>query len=313
MGPLIEALRKLGARIECLEKEGYPPVKITGGKTSGGTVEIEGGVSSQFISALMMVGPLLKGGLKLTLTGRIVSETYIRMTLALMKEAGIAAAFDGRHITVPQGAYRLGAYSVEPDWSAASYWYQVAALAPGSKVKLPYLKRESIQGDAIVAAIFNTLGVTTLFQEGGVELRSGSPAGRNLFKFDFLRAPDLVQTCVVGCCALGVPFHFTGTSTLRIKETDRIAALQAELGKAGFTIQSDPKGDSISWDGVRRAPSGRPVIRTYHDHRMAMAFAPLSKLLGEIAIADPGVVTKSYPGYWDDLKKAGFAVREAGE
>jgi 3-phosphoshikimate 1-carboxyvinyltransferase len=311
MWPLIEALRKLGAVIECLEKEGYPPMKITGGNAVGGAIDIDGSISSQFISALMMVGPVLRGGLKLTLTGQIVSETYIRMTLALMKEAGIEAEFDGRHMSIPQGEYRMGTYTVEADWSAASYWYQVAALLPGSAVNLPFLKRESLQGDAILASMFHSLGVTTQFREEGIELRSNRPVDPDLMEVDFLGAPDLVQTCAVTCCALGVPFHFTGTSTLLVKETDRIAALRAELGKTGFRIGSGRKGESVSWDGSRQPPPGLPEIRTYHDHRMAMAFAPLAILLGEITIADPEVVTKSYPGYWEDLKKAGFSIRES--
>jgi 3-phosphoshikimate 1-carboxyvinyltransferase len=232
------------------------------------------------------------------------------MTLALMREAGVQAEFDGRQLVIPQGDYNLGEYMVEPDWSAASYWYQVAALLPGSVLNLPYLQRESIQGDATLPAIFNQLGVTTQFLEGGIELRSSGSIARNLIEVDFLGSPDLVQTCAVTCCALGVPFHFSGTSTLLVKETDRIAALQAELGKAGFAIHSGRKGESISWTGSRQTPSEHPVIETYHDHRMAMAFAPLAIVLGGITILEPDVVTKSYPGYWDDLKKAGFSFRE---
>ena len=313
MGPLIGALRELGAQIECLEKEGYPPVKITGGKAGGGAVEIDGGISSQFISALMMVGPLLEGGLKLTLTGRIVSETYIRMTLALMKEAGVEAGFDGHRIVIPQGDYKLKAYTVEPDWSAASYWYQVAGLLPGSVVTLPYLQKESIQGDAILGSMFAQLGVSTRFGDNGVELRSNPLTSPYTVEIDFLGAPDLVQTCAVTCCALGKPFHFTGTRTLLVKETDRIGALKKELGKVGFVISSGPDGESISWDGSRQAPVNDPVIRTYHDHRMAMAFAPLAISLGSITIEDPGVVSNSYPGYWDDLRRTGFLIKESGD
>lgn len=311
MLPLIQAIRKLGAGIECLEKEGYPPMKITGGEARGGEIEIEGGISSQFISALIMIAPGLEGGLKLTLTGRIVSETYIRMTLALMREAGVEAGFDGRIITIPQGEYKLEGYKIESDWSAASYWYQVAALLPGSEVNLPLLQQGSIQGDACLADFFYPLGVTTEFREGGIELRSSPPISREFVEIDFLGAPDLVQTCAVTCCALDMPFHFTGTSTLMVKETDRIAALKEELGKVGFTIRSGQEGESISWDGSRHAPEKDPVIKTYHDHRMAMAFAPLAIQLGEITIEDPDVVTKSYPEYWNDLKKAGFSIRTA--
>jgi len=308
--PLIGALRELGAEIECLEKEGYPPVRITGGYIRGGNIRIDGGISSQFISALMMVGPILEGGLELSLSGKAVSETYIQMTLALMKEAGVPARFDGHKITVPQHDYQLGSFTVEADWSSASYWYQVAALLPGSRLKLPHLQRRSVQGDSVLADLFSHLGVTTRFTEEGVELHAAGDHPKNRFDHDFIGSPDLVQTCAVTCCALRVPFRFTGTSTLVIKETDRIAALRSELGKLGFILSSGPRGEWISWDGTEGTRRDHPLIRTYHDHRMAMAFAPLSVYTGSISIDDPDVVTKSYPGYWSDLKKAGFRVGE---
>jgi 3-phosphoshikimate 1-carboxyvinyltransferase len=311
--PLIGALRELGAKIECLEKEGYPPVRITGGLIKGGAIDIDGGISSQFISALMMLGPRLKGGLKLSLSGQVVSETYIRMTLALMKDAGVMVSFDGRQITVPEMDYHLGDFTVEADWSSASYWYQIAALLPGSILKLPHLQKGSVQGDSVLAGIFSHLGVTTRFGDDGIELRSAKGHATRRLDCDFIGSPDLVQTCAVTCCALHIPFRFTGTSTLLIKETDRIAALQSELGKLGYILSSGPRGEWISWDGSLKTPLARPVIQTYHDHRMAMAFAPLSIATGRIAINDPDVVTKSYPGYWSDLEKAGFGIIGSGE
>lgn len=310
LGPLIEALRELGARIECLEREGYPPVGINGGTLRGGEIEIDGGISSQFISALMMVGPYLDGGLKLTLTGRIVSETYLQMTLALMHRVGVTAAYDGKSITIPQQKYRLEAFTVESDWSAASYWFQVAALMPGSRIRLPHLYRQSIQGDAALTEIFRHLGVTARFDHEGLELSSDSGPNPGPLQIDFLDTPDLVQTLVPTCCAMGIPFRFSGTGTLRVKETDRIAALQAEMKKLGFDLDADPAGEYMTWDGSRRSPEREPVIQTYHDHRMAMAFAPLSIAEGKITIDQPGVVTKSYPDYWDDLRKAGFTIGE---
>jgi 3-phosphoshikimate 1-carboxyvinyltransferase len=313
LGPLIEALRTLGGPIECLEEEGYPPVGITGGKLRGGEIEMDGGISSQFISALMMVAPYLEGGLQLTLSGRIVSEAYLLMTLSLMERTGVSAGYDGRVISIPRQDYRLDDFTVESDWSAASYWFQIAALMPGSRVKLPHLYRQSIQGDSALVDIFRFLGVETRFEEDGIEVSSVPGSYRGPLHLDVLDTPDLVQTLVPTCCAMGIPFRFTGTGTLRVKETDRIAALQAEMEKLGFELHAGPDGESIFWEGQRREPLPDPVIHTYNDHRMAMAFAPLSIVEGKMVIDEPGVVTKSYPDYWDDLRQAGFSVRETGQ
>ncbi len=313
LGPLIDALRALGGRIECLEREGYPPIGITGGTLGGGEIDIDGGISSQFISALMMVAPYLEGGLKLTLRGRIVSEAYLLMTLSLMHRAGVTADYDGKVITIPQQGYRLEDFTVESDWSAASYWFQVAALLPGSKVKLPHLYAASIQGDAAQTELFRHLGVATRFLEDGIEISSEAKNISGPLQIDLLDTPDLVQTLVPTCCALGVPFTFTGTSTLQVKETDRISALQTEMGKLGFDLDAGRGGESISWKGTRRVPVSDPVINTYNDHRMAMAFAPLCIVEGKMTIDQPGVVTKSYPDFWDDLSQAGFSVRESSK
>ncbi len=306
IGPLVNALRQLGATIEYLEKDGNPPLKISGAGTRGGTIDIEGGVSSQFISALMMVGPVLEGGLTINLTGELVSVPYISMTRELMKQCGVRTSFNGNRIVVPQQSYTLEQYSVESDWSAASYWYQVAALLPGSAITLPNLNKESLQGDAILVKLFEPLGVRSNFSEKGVTLVSRKVKFPEIVEYDFSGCPDLVQTCAVTLCALDIPFRFTGTRTLMVKETDRIAALQSELHKLGFGLDSGSNGKWISWDGIRHEPEANPVIQTYHDHRMAMSFAPLAIKLGKIAIKDPRVVTKSYPGYWKDLENAGF-------
>ncbi len=306
IGPLVEALKLLGAQIEYMEMEGYPPLKISGREMEGGTIEIEGGISSQFISALMMIGPVLHGGLQITLTGQVVSTTYIRMTLELMKQSRVGAIFEGQQIFVPQQNYYLDRFTVESDWSGASYWYQVATLLPGSKIVLPNLSKDSIQGDSILVNLFEKLGVVSDFNKEGVTLNSVPPNLPKQFEYDFTGCPDLVQTCAVTLCALGVHFSFTGTQTLRIKETDRIDALQAELLKLGFVLECDVAGKKLAWDGTRCEAVHDPVIQTYHDHRMAMAFAPLAIPLGRIGIEDPMVVTKSYPGYWNDLRKAGF-------
>ncbi|MFH0759548.1 MAG: 3-phosphoshikimate 1-carboxyvinyltransferase [Bacteroidota bacterium] len=308
VGPLVEALRALGAEIRYMVHEGCPPLEIVGGLVHGGRITVDGGISSQFVSALMMIGPVLEGGLHIALSGDVVSSTYIRMTLSLMKKGGVEAEFDGREIRIGQGTYDFGPVTVEADWSGASYWYQAAALLPGSVIRLPNLEKESLQGDSALVEIFHPLGVESRFEGTGVVLHSGGPADGSPFGYDFTGCPDLVQTCAATLCARGIPFRFTGTRTLRVKETDRVAALQSELRKLGFEIASDRAGDWISWDGRRTGAQKNPVIETYNDHRMAMAFAPLAVPFGTLEINDPMVVTKSYPGYWEDLEKAGFRV-----
>lgn len=310
VGPLVEALRDLGAGITYMGKEGCAPLEISGGLQNGGRIRVDGGISSQFISALMMIGPVLQGGLIVELTGDVVSSTYIRMTQALMKAGGIHVQFEGNVVKVEEGRYRFRPFRVESDWSGASYWYQVAALLPGSKISLPYLEQESLQGDAVLADLFRPLGVESRFVDGMVILERATHNPPDNYNADFKGCPDLVQTCASTLCAMGIPFRFTGTRTLRVKETDRITALQNELGKLGFTLRSDAGGDWISWDGKRSTGTDQPVISTYHDHRMALAFAPLAITFGPITIEDPMVVTKSYPGYWNDLKKTGFTVAE---
>jgi 3-phosphoshikimate 1-carboxyvinyltransferase len=312
VGPLVDALRELGAQIDYLENKGCPPIEIHGGLKEGGSIKVNGGISSQFISALMMIGSQLEGGLHITLTGDVVSSTYIRMTMALMHKGEVKVEFNGREINVEQGAYNFGPFVVESDWSGASYWYQVAALMPGSEIVLTNLEKESLQGDSVLKTLFEPMGVQSRFEGQNLVLRSDGKSDNELYTYDFTGCPDLVQTCAATLCAMGIPFRFTGTRTLRVKETDRVAALQAELGKLGFSIDSDEAGDWISWDGRRSESLKDPIIETYHDHRMAMAFAPLAISLGKMIINDPGVVTKSYPGYWADLKKAGFAVAESG-
>jgi len=313
VGPLVRALRDLGADIRYLGMEGYPPLEIPGGLAQGGRIRVDGGISSQFISALMMIGPVLEGGLDISLKGDVVSSTYIRMTLALMESGGARVLYHGREIRVAQGSYAFGTQTVESDWSSASYWYQVSALLPGSVISLPRLNRESLQGDSVLVSLFRPLGVESTFQDSGLVIRSdpAGPAEKGFFTHDFTGCPDLVQTLVPTLCALGIPFRITGTRTLRVKETDRIAALQSELGKLGFTLLADEKGNRISWDGKRDAHGGKVAIETYDDHRMAMAFAPLAIRYPGLTIEQPLVVTKSYPRYWEDLEKAGFLVRRA--
>ena len=311
IGPLVDALKQLGARISYVEEEGYPPLRIKGGKLSGGSIEIDAGISSQFISAMMMIGPTLEGGLTIGLNGDVVSASYIEMTLSLMKSFGAEASFDGKQIRIAEGKYSLEAFRVESDWSGASYWFQAAALLPGSEIKLPHLYRNSLQGDSVLVQIFDAMGVNSEFSDEGLILRSRKADLPHRFEYDFTGCPDLVQTLAVSLCALGIPFRFTGTITLKVKETDRIAALQTELKRLGYVLAADPRGEWLEWDGSRCEQETEAVIRTYHDHRMAMAFAPLAIRLGKIIIEDPGVVSKSYPAYWQDLEKAGFVITPA--
>lgn len=306
IGILVDALRQLGARIDYAEAEGYPPLHIEGRRLTGGVISLPGNVSSQYISALMMVAPVMEQGLELHLEGKVISQPYIAMTQRLMTLFGIAPEWDGRTIRVPHGSYRHAHMQVEADWSAASYWYAIAALAPGCRFTLEGLERDSSQGDSAVADIARRLGVQTTFVDGGIEIaRTADP--EPTLHYDFNRQPDLTQTFVVLCCLMGVHFSFGGVESLRIKETDRMAALTAEMAKLGYGIDTNGT-DTLEWNGRTTAPApGTPVIDTYKDHRMAMAFAPAA-LLRPIIIDDPMVVTKSYPTFWDHLAAAGFDI-----
>ena len=313
---LVDALRKLGAHIEYVGEEGFPPLRITGSKLTGGLLEIPGNVSSQYISALLMIGPVLEVGLELRLTGDIISRPYIDLTLWMMREFGADADWSaGDTISVKPQPYSNRDYVIENDWSGASYWYEMVALSSDrdATVQLSGLMDGSKQGDSVVKYIFSLLGVKTSFESRDGERlqvvtlkRSGRCVPR--LEYDFVNSPDLAQTVVVACCAKGVPFHFRGLSTLKIKETDRIAALKKELLKLGYVLK-DINGSELVWDGTRCEPQKHAVIDTYEDHRMALSFAPLG-LLKPIVINNPQVVTKSYPRFWDDLKMAGFEITE---
>lgn len=308
IGLLVDALNRLGARIEYIGKEGYPPLRIFGSALQGGEISLAGNVSSQYISALLMVAPSMAEGLTLHLEGNIISKPYIRLTLRLMEQYGVRATWEGTTIRVRPQQYTPIPFTVESDWSAASYWYEMAALAHGAEIELLGLSGDSLQGDAVVARLFEQLGVGTRHTDRGVALRQ---TGRRVKKLhcDFVDEPDLAQTFAVTCALLGVPFHFTGLQSLRIKETDRIAALKRELRKLGFPLTDNGAG-LLAWDGARCEPEAHPVVATYEDHRMAMAFAPVALMRAEgIDIADPQVVGKSYPRFWDDLQAAGFAIR----
>ena len=309
---LVDARRKLGAQIEYTEEEGFPPLRITGDSLDGGMLEIPGDVSSQYISALLMIGPAMKNGLKLRLTGNIVSRPYIDLTLHVMHEFGISVEWtDVDMISVSHQEIGERRYTIENDWSASSYWYEILAMTNDdeARVTLPGLKDASRQGDSAVRYLFSMLGVKTAFRTTNEVVLTRHMCSLPRLDYDFINQPDLAQTLVVTCATLGIPFHFTGLGNLRIKETDRIEAMKTEMRKLGYVLD-DSVETELSWNGERCDAEEKPVIDTYEDHRMAMAFAPTAILLGEIRINNPEVVTKSYPGYWDDLRKAGFTIEE---
>lgn len=318
---LVDALRELGAQIEYAGNEGFPPLRITGTKLTGEEISLAGNVSSQYISALLMIGAVLPKGLQLHLTGDIISRPYINLTLQLMRDFGARAEWASESsITVYPDGYRDVSFNVESDWSAASYWYQILALAgmktaneqegnkqkTTSEVELLGLFPRSYQGDSRGAEVFSRLGIRTEYTDRGVRLtRMGTPIARLVE--NMVDIPDLAQTFVVTCCLMNIPFRFTGLQSLKIKETDRITALITELHKLGYVVRSEQ--DSILlWDGERCPAETSPVIATYEDHRMAMAFAPACLVLPQIQIDEPHVVSKSYPEYWTDLMKAGFKI-----
>ena len=305
---LVEALKNLGASISYMEKEGYPPLLIDGKTFTGGEISLDGSVSSQYISALLMIAPLLKKGITLEITGNLISVPYVKLTLQIMKRFGISIKWSNNIIEISPQNYKPTSFCVEADWSAASYWYEIAALKGDTEIFLEGLFHKSDQGDSKVAVLFEQLGVSTRFIGNRVYL-SGNGNRTNMFEYDFINEPDLVQTFAVTCTQLNIPFRFKGVQSLKIKETDRIEALRKELNKLGYYLE-ESDGKSLEWLGKKTTPKGDCIIDTYEDHRMAMAFAPACIINGSIMIENPGVTTKSYPTFWNDLKNAGFKIKE---
>lgn len=313
IGALVDALRQCGADIQYAGQEGYPPLLIRGKKLHGGKVEMDATISSQFISALLMVAPTFSSPLQLELKGEISSLPYLRMTLEMMQQRGIKAELSGNVATVEPGHYMNADREVERDWSAASYWYEIAAMSAGW-ITLPGLLKKSLQGDSALVDIFQKLGIISEFDTDemphGVVLNP-SPELHSRLEINLSDTPDLAQTLAVTCCMLGVPFRFEGLASLRIKETDRLQALANELAKLSFdlTIERD---SILCWETNQRHPvQAVGPIETYGDHRMAMAFAPVALFVPGLQITGAECVSKSYPGYWDDLRKAGFKVEDA--
>jgi 3-phosphoshikimate 1-carboxyvinyltransferase len=316
IGALVTGLRALGADIQYLGNEGYPPLQIGYNPDLGRdqrTLSIEASVSSQFLSALMMIAPYLPNGIELVPSGRLVSRPYLDLTLRVMQYFGATCQWEGENIVVAPGGYTARPYQVEADWSAASYWYSMAALSDTAQLHLGGLFEDSGQGDAVVARMMEQFGVTSTYDAEGVlvEKKIGAKPTRQMFEQDFLECPDIAQTLAVTCAGLGMPGLFSGLETLSIKETDRIAAIKQELEKVGVSFVKLPARFSASapdrtyymlegraqWDSERP-----PHFNTYNDHRMAMSFAPLG-IFGDVEIEDPAVVRKSYPQFWEHLER----------
>lgn len=327
---LVNALRTLGADIEYVDEEGFPPLRIRGHKLEGGRLEIAGNVSSQYISALLMIGPALRKGLTLHLTGEIISRPYIELTICMMQEFGAEVHWlSETTIEVKPVSYQPRNYFIENDWSGSSYWYEILALITAklkqdgsdvaacteNQITFDGLMDGSRQGDSAIKYMFSMLGVKTSFgtreqlKPTTVTLKA-HPCSLPRFDFDFINQPDLAQTLVVATALMGIPFRFAGLQTLRIKETDRIAALKNEMKKLGYLLDDSVEG-VLSWNGERCEPDAEPAIDTYEDHRMAMAFAPAAIMFPGLRINNPEVVSKSFPTFWEVLKGLGFTISES--
>jgi 3-phosphoshikimate 1-carboxyvinyltransferase len=282
---LVGTLQSLGAEIEYAEKEGFPPLRIKGRNLKGGKIIIDGTISSQFISALLLIAPTLKKGLNLKIEGEIVSKPYIKMTLKLMKEFGVDSSWNGNAIEVKPQNFIAKNFEVESDWSATSFWYEIAALSKSCNIKLNGLSENSIQGDRIVSELFNKLGVNSEIENNSLILTKSANCSFPK-EIDLLEIPDLYQPLKCTLFAINNNPEITGTQTLKSKETDRIKAVEIELKKINTS----------------------KIIKTYKDHRMAMSFAPLCLKFGKIQINNTEVVSKSYPNFWKDLEKGGFKI-----
>lgn len=310
---LADALNALGAKIEYIENEGFPPLKIFGSHLKGKTITLDGSISSQYISALLMIAPTIENGLTLKLIGNITSRSYIELTLKLMAKFGIQYQWEGNEISIPEQNYFPLDFTVEADWSGASYWYQILALTENGEIFLENLQLDSLQGDAHIVSWFEQFGIHSEQKENGILLSKPEQIQPEKLTLNFIENPDVAQTMACLCVAKKIPFHFTGLKTLKIKETDRIAALQNELAKFKAAL-TEPGHGELEWNGIFDTSHAKeiPLVETYHDHRMALAFAPMALAGYKLQINDPMVVTKSYPNFWNDLKKAGINIEMLG-
>ena len=308
IGVLVEALKDLGADISYEAKEGYPPVRIKGKAITKDNVQINGNVSSQYISSLILMGTHLEKGLTIELIGKITSIPYIEMTLSLLNQLGIETHFEGNTIKVlPAKQLQKQTVVVESDWSSASYFYSVAAFSEvGSAIQLSAYKKESLQGDSCLAEIYSHFGVETVFDQNTIILKKVREPNMGLLTLDLKNAPDIAQTIAITCFGLGIACHLTGLHTLKIKETDRLEALEAELKKLGAVIAITNESLSLS---ISEVMNTNVAVKTYNDHRMAMAFAPLAFKV-PIAILNAEVVSKSYQKFWTDMQQIGIQIKE---
>lgn len=304
---LVDVLRTLGADITYRKNEGFPPLQIKGNELQGGAVEISGKVSSQFITALLLVAPYFTEGLELTIKDELVSKPYVYMTIELMKQFGASVSWKDNKIFVEPipFSYYKKEFIVESDWSAASYYYSMVALSKiGTKLSIQGLFENSLQADAVCQNIYKNLGVQTTFKNDEIIISKNSDVNTSLLELDFIQCPDIAQTLVCSCIGLNIPFQFTGLQTLKVKETDRITALQNELQKIGCEIEITD--NSIQWKKVKSEAIDNLYVATYNDHRMAMSFAPLCLLVDNVIVENAEVVSKSYPMFWEHLKSIGI-------
>jgi 3-phosphoshikimate 1-carboxyvinyltransferase len=309
LSPLIGALELLGCTFDFESEKNKLPFTISSsGLRSKGELSLPGDVSSQFISALMLAGPYIEGGIIIRIVGEIMSLPYIRMTAAVMRSFGVVAEISDDVICIQPGRYTMSEYSVEPDWSAASYWFEIAALRAGSRIFMPGLSLNSIQGDSSIVSVMSKLGVETSEADGGIYITgSGKVQQTETLIADLSGAPDTAPALIAACAGLKVTADFPGLKNFRLKETDRAAAFQREI--YNFGVNTDFCGGSkFKVYGDRSITSNTRIVKTYRDHRVAMALAPLSLVAGPVSLDDPSVVTKSYPSYFDDLKSAGFVL-----
>lgn len=304
-GPLVESLNSLGCKIGYQDREGYPPLKIRGMMIKGGKVSIDANISSQFTSALLLIGPSLQDGISVELTGKVVSKSYLDLTADVMRMFGAQVSASGNVYTVNPHPYQLTQFTVENDWSSASYWYLFAACSEEADLVLKGISLDSKQGDSVIAAIAEKFGVISEAVQGGVRIRKVPVELPEFFPYDFTSCPDLVMTMAVMCAVFRIQASFTGVKNLRIKESNRLIALQTEMSKAGVDVH-------IFEDELRIDPSDKFVkvksFSSHNDHRMVMSFSAFSFVFGKLVIDDPAPVKKSYPEFLDDLRSVGITV-----
>ena len=306
--PLVDGLRSLGAELHYASHENYPPLRIKGKQFNGGEVNIDPSMSSQFASALMMIGLYLKGGLKIRFKSKPVSEPYLKMTANIMQEFGADVRWSGNQVEISKGEYKVENYHIEPDWSSASYWYEMAALSREANLLLTGFTKESVQGDQICAKLFERLGVKTIFEKKGIRLIRNQEMTK-FFEYDFSDIPDLVPAIAVTCALKGIPSKFSGVEHLRIKESDRVLSLKNELQKIDAQLVETDYGFELMpcKTGFKQR---KLTFDTHNDHRIAMSFAPLFFKFGSVTINDPSTVNKSYPSFWEHIQQLGPATVE---